>query len=73
MVQISADRLIDPATGGHYFSGRVMPDEASLPNDMPALTPGMMAEVFMVTGERSILDYLLGPLTRSLSRAGRET
>jgi multidrug efflux pump subunit AcrA (membrane-fusion protein) len=37
------------------------------------LTAGMPAEVYITTGERTALDYLLGPLYDSLRRAWRET
>tara|TARA_R110001599_G_scaffold76882_2_gene209946 strand:+ start:57395 stop:58801 length:1407 start_codon:yes stop_codon:yes gene_type:complete len=70
--QISADRLIDPATGAGYFSGRVIPTDGTFGPGGPEVVAGMQAEVFLVTAERSVLDYLLAPLTRSLNRAGRE-
>ncbi len=73
VVQVSADRLIDPATGVGYFSGRVIPDETAYRADRPMLSPGMQAEVFLVTERRSVLDYLLDPIVRAASRAGRET
>ena len=72
VVQISADRIVDPNTGAGYFSGRVIPDAETGNPGIPALTTGMQAEVFLVTAERSVLDYLLDPLVRSLGRAGRE-
>jgi HlyD family secretion protein len=37
------------------------------------LTPGMPAEVYITTGERTALDYLLSPFYDSLRRAFRET
>jgi hypothetical protein len=33
----------------------------------------MPAEVYVVTGERTVLDYLLSPFYDSLRRAFRET
>jgi hypothetical protein len=32
----------------------------------------MQAEVFLQTGERTVLDYLLEPVMRSFDHAGRE-
>jgi hypothetical protein len=32
----------------------------------------MQAEVFLVTAERTALDYLFEPLVRSFARAGHE-
>ncbi|MEM9750785.1 MAG: HlyD family type I secretion periplasmic adaptor subunit, partial [Pseudomonadota bacterium] len=37
------------------------------------LTPGMPAEVLIVTGERTLLQYLTEPLTASLRRSFRES
>jgi epimerase transport system membrane fusion protein len=36
------------------------------------LMPGMPADVLIVTGERSALDYLVGPLRNALSKGMRE-
>jgi hypothetical protein len=44
--------------------------------DLPAgiaLAPGMPAEVLIVTGERTLLDYLLRPLADTLRRGLRES
>ena len=74
VVSISADRLVDPASGAEYFAARVVPDRAAWDDaGRPEIAPGMQAEAYLVTGERTVLDYLLEPLTRSLERAGRET
>ncbi len=72
VVHVSADRLTDPATGAGYFSGRVIPNTLSMQDDTPRLSPGMQAEVYLVTGERTVLDFLLDPLVRASERAGRE-
>jgi HlyD family type I secretion membrane fusion protein len=76
VTRVSADRMVDPQTGATYFTGRVVPEDAVWREDkergVPALRPGMQAEVFLVTAERSVLDYLLDPLVRAVDRAGRE-
>jgi len=36
------------------------------------LQPGMPAEVLVVTGERSVLTYLLHPLTKRMASAMKE-
>ena len=36
------------------------------------LSPGLTAAVEIKTGERSVLSYLLSPVARSVSEAGRE-
>ena len=74
VVSVSADRLTDTATGAEYFTARVVPDQTSWDQSgRPAIMPGMQAEAYLVTGERTVLDYLLEPLSRGLERAGRET
>lgn len=69
--QISADRMTDPGSNTSYFTGRVIP-ETDGSEMYSKLTSGMQADVFLVTADRTVLDYLLEPLTRSMERAGRE-
>ncbi len=72
--RISADAVVDPATNLPYYRA-----EVTIPRDQLArlgkldLVPGMPAEVFIQTGERSPLAYLLKPLTDYFVRAFRET
>ena len=73
--QVSADAIVDPQTGERYFEARIEVDRAQLAALAPdlELTPGMPAEVYITTGERTMLDYLLQPVLRQpaprLSRA----
>ena len=69
---VSADRITDPATGDPYFAARVILEAEDSPFDLNRLKPGMQAEVFLVTTERTALDYLVEPIVRSFARAGRE-
>jgi multidrug efflux pump subunit AcrA (membrane-fusion protein) len=73
--QVSPDAIADPQTGQRFFAVRVEIDRDRLAALEPALelTPGMPAEVYITTGERTALDYLLGPFYDSLRRAWRET
>ena len=73
--QVSADALVDPQTGQRFFEIRVEVDRAGLAALEPEirLTPGMPAEVYIATGERTVLDYLLSPFYDTLRRAFRET
>lgn len=69
---VSADSKQDERTGESYYSARVSFDaKTALPADKP-LQPGMPAETLILTGERSVISYLMEPLTRSFSRALRE-
>lgn len=72
VINVSPDQVSDPITGSAFFTGRVMPDIGTL-ESIPSLMSGMQAEVFIMTAERTILDYLLDPLLRSIGRAGRES
>jgi len=70
---VSADRLTDDLTGADYFLARIeitgKLDEAL---GGAELLPGMQAEVMIQTGERTPLDYLISPVSKSLKRAMRE-
>jgi HlyD family type I secretion membrane fusion protein len=71
---VSADRLVDEATSLPYFTVQVTVGERALAEAGNLhLYPGMPAEVFIRTRERSALDYLLEPITNSLRRAARES
>jgi HlyD family secretion protein/epimerase transport system membrane fusion protein len=73
--QISADAITDRQTGQRFFEARIEIDRNQLAALEPALelTAGMPAEVYITTGERTALDYLLSPFYDSLRRAFRET
>ncbi len=70
---VSADRLIDPNSGLPYYLVSVRIPEAELARlEGLTLVPGMPAEVFINTGERTALSYLVKPLTDSLAHAFKE-
>ena len=74
VVTVSADRLLDANTGEAYFQAdlRIAPEALK---ELPAgqeLSPGMPAQAMIVTGERSILSYLVNPLTDTIGEAMRE-
>jgi len=70
---VSADRLQDSRSGDAFFVARVGVDPASL-KKLPnvELYPGMPADVLIITQPRTALDYMLLPITASLSHAFRE-
>lgn len=71
---VSADQLTDERTGMGYFQVevRIPPRELkSLPKGV-ALTPGMPADVAIQLGSRSVLDYLISPLTDIVGDALKE-
>lgn len=73
LTQVSADRLTDQRTGEPYYDARVRIDRKELA-DLPQvqLYPGMPAEVLIVTGRRTLVDYIAKPLRDSFARAFRE-
>ena len=72
VLTLSADRLTDKRSGVPYFLARVILVEDLAKDLAVALYPGMQAEVMIVTGERTVLDYVFRPLSQSLGRAFRE-
>lgn len=70
---VSADRLIDGQSGNAYYQARVQLDPASVEERGTALQAGMGAEVFIRTGERTPLEYLIAPIARLLNRGLRES
>lgn len=70
VISVSADRLVDQTSGLPYYLARVELADA-LPEgaDVPALKAGMNADVMIITGERTLLEYLTAPIARSLRRA----
>lgn len=72
---LSADRLVDERTGEPYFLAKVEvdPEELDRLGDLVRLAPGMPAEVMILTGEQTFLDYLIRPLSDSVRRSFRES
>jgi protease secretion system membrane fusion protein len=65
---ISADQMVDEKTGVPYYVLRSsVSDQAMEKLNGLVIKPGMPAEMFVRTGERSLLNYLFKPL---LDRAG---
>jgi HlyD family secretion protein len=73
VMRISADTTTDQRTGQSYYLVRVsMPlAEISRLGDV-RLVPGMPVEVFIQTGERTVISYLIKPLRDQLERAMKE-
>ncbi|PVZ19458.1 MULTISPECIES: HlyD family type I secretion periplasmic adaptor subunit [unclassified Pseudomonas] len=72
---VSADQLIDQQTHQPYFSARVElpPDSlAKLRDKGLPVKPGMLADVTVVTGERTLVNYLMKPLRERLLAAFKE-
>jgi HlyD family type I secretion membrane fusion protein len=73
VVQVSADRLVDPKTNVAHYIASVRPDTKQIAAvDGLRLYPGMPATVTVPTEARTALDYLLGPLSQSFHKAFRQ-
>lgn len=73
VVSVSADALTDERSGDSYYVAQVAlaPQEAAKLAGA-RLYPGMPAEVFIVTGRKSAIRYLLEPIFDSYRRSFRE-
>lgn len=71
---ISADTIKDEHEQESYYLVRVRTDKTDLGNQDKALPiiSGMQAEVDILTGKKSVLEYLFKPLLRAKERALRE-
>ena len=75
VVFVSADKLIDRQNPNQppYYRVRLAIDLDKLtPHDRALLAPGMPAEAFIATSERTVMRYLFRPIEDSLARALRE-
>ncbi|WDR01590.1 HlyD family efflux transporter periplasmic adaptor subunit [Devosia algicola] len=70
IVEISPDALQDQG-GEPYFRVRVEASTQSFGKAQPVV-PGMLAEVDVLTGSNTVLDYLLKPIRRIGERALRQ-
>lgn len=74
VVSVSADGLTDQATRQPYYLARVQVSREQI-EQLPTkvdLVPGMPAEVLIVTGERTMIEYLFEPFIYVLWRSFRE-
>ncbi|MCB1907950.1 MAG: HlyD family type I secretion periplasmic adaptor subunit [Rhodocyclaceae bacterium] len=70
---LSADTIEDQRTGTNHFLTRIeVPDTELARLDGHRIQPGMIANVFVRTGERTFIDYLLHPVVASFDKAWRE-
>lgn len=74
VVQISPDSVYDEASKEAYFTVVVETDVAYLKSGKRRLpiTPGMICDVEVITGKKSVLSYLFKPFLRARSEAFTE-
>ena len=73
VTRLSPDVTTDQRTGQSYYTIRVSmpPEEIARLGDVK-LIPGMPVEAFVQTGDRTMLSYLIKPLSDQLMRTFRE-
>ncbi|AVO47628.1 HlyD family type I secretion periplasmic adaptor subunit [Phreatobacter cathodiphilus] len=71
--RVSADVVKESQTGALYFTARIAVTEGELARlGDNRIVPGMPAEVFVRTGDRTALAYLTKPIVDQVHRAFRE-
>jgi HlyD family secretion protein len=73
VTRVSPDVTTEQRTGQSYYTIRVSmpPEEVARLGDVK-LIPGMPVEAFVQTGDRTMMSYLIKPLSDQLMRAFRE-
>lgn len=70
VLNVSADSHVDEATGASYYLARLELNPESLAAlEGFVLLPGMPAEVFIESGSRTLLQYLMKPLSNAIARS----
>lgn len=73
VAQISPDTFREEKSGHSFYKIRVeIPDSELHAIDRTTLVPGMLAQVEVVTGERTAFRYILDPVVESFHRAMKE-
>ena len=71
--RVSADTTTDQHTNQSYYTVRIaLPSEQVARLGNVKLVPGMPVEAFIKTGERTVISYLMKPLSDQINRAFRE-
>jgi len=71
---VSADRITNEKNGVSYYRVdlRIPPTELKKLKKGVEMTPGMPAQALIVTGKRSVMSFLISPITDTLEDAFRE-
>jgi HlyD family secretion protein len=67
---VSADLVQDPITNERYYSARITINQKLNDSEL-GLMPGMPVEVFIRTHNRTVISYLMKPLTEQIMRSSR--
>jgi adhesin transport system membrane fusion protein len=69
--QIGANTITDEK-GNSFYIVKVRTDRAHVGDDSRPIIPGMQAEVHILTGQRTLMQYLLKPILRAKANAFTE-
>ena len=69
--QIGANTITDEK-GNSFYIVKVRTDRATVGDESRPIIPGMQAEVHVLTGRRTLMQYLLKPILRVKSNAFTE-
>lgn len=71
--RVGADVMIDAYSKEPYYLARISVDLNTIPAEIEKrLQPGMPGDVLITTGERTILQYLFGPISDLIAKSMRE-
>ncbi len=66
---LSHDRLVDEVSKQPYYLGTIVISKADIPGEYETrLRPGMPAEIIVAAGERTVLNYLVSPLSSAIRK-----
>ena len=73
VVRVSPDTLITP-DGMPFYKVRIVTDKAYFErgDQRYNLFPGMQMAVSIITGDRTVMEYILGPMLSSIADANKE-
>ena len=74
VVEIGADTIFDKVNNQHYYIIKIITNKNHLTKDgrnLPIM-PGMVAEVNIVTGKKSIFDFIFKPIIKTYKNALHE-
>ena len=70
VIHVSGDRLINEQTGMPYYLARVsLTEKGTKTLGSLKLQPGMPAEVLINTGDRTLFQYIMQPITDAVARS----
>jgi len=74
LAHISADTIYDPEKEQDFYIIRLITDKNSIAHSGQTLDiiAGMVVDVDILTGEKSVLDYILKPILKTRDKAMRE-